>query len=128
MRGGGTGEGSVRWHLATQLLEPSQDVRDRYARLDAAERAGFLRLALDELTGDGPGIQKTPGVCGGSACVRRTRIPVWLLEEGRRSGATDLDFLQSYAGLTATDLVRAWGYVAANSQEIEDELRRQEEA
>ena len=24
-------------------------------------------------------IQKTPGVCGGYACVRQTRIPVWTL-------------------------------------------------
>jgi hypothetical protein len=24
-------------------------------------------------------IRKTPGVCGGGACVGRTRIPVWLL-------------------------------------------------
>ena len=24
-------------------------------------------------------IQKIPGVCGGHACVRNTRIPVWTL-------------------------------------------------
>ena len=34
-------------------------------------------------------IQKTPGVCGGDARVRTTRIPVWLLVLSRRMGRTD---------------------------------------
>ena len=33
-----------------------------------------------------PGIEKTPGVCGGDPCIRQTRIPVWLLEQLRRLG------------------------------------------
>lgn len=32
------------------------------------------------------GVEATPGVCGGSACIAGTRIPVWLLEQGRRLG------------------------------------------
>ncbi len=35
----------------------------------------FRRLALD-LTHEWPGIEKTPGVQGGDACIVRTRIPV----------------------------------------------------
>ena len=31
-------------------------------------------------------IQRTPGVCGGEACVGMTRIAVWMLEEARRAG------------------------------------------
>jgi uncharacterized protein (DUF433 family) len=31
-----------------------------------------MPIATDRIT-------KTPGICGGDACVRGTRIPVWLL-------------------------------------------------
>ena len=34
-------------------------------------------------------IQHTPGVCGGNACIRNTRIPVWTLVSLRSQGATD---------------------------------------
>ncbi len=36
-----------------------------------------------------PLIQKTPGVCGGDACIRNTRIMVWLLVSLKRQGASD---------------------------------------
>lgn len=32
-------------------------------------------------------IRKTSGVCGGYACVRNTRIPVWTLVSLRQQGA-----------------------------------------
>ena len=41
------------------------------------------RLA-QEVSDAWPGIEKTPGVCGGAACIVRTRIPVWVLENYRR--------------------------------------------
>ena len=31
-------------------------------------------------------IQKTPGVIGGDACIRNTRIAVWMLVEAKRLG------------------------------------------
>ena len=37
------------------------------------------------------GIQKTPGVCGGEACVGETRLVVWMLVEARRAGYTDTE-------------------------------------
>jgi uncharacterized protein (DUF433 family) len=40
------------------------------------------------------GIQKTPGVMGGEACIRKTRIPVWLLISYRRQNATDAHILE----------------------------------
>ncbi len=70
------------------------------------------------------GVSKTPGVCGGSACIDRTRIPVWLLEESRRIGITEARLLESYPTLEAADLVSAWAYVAANLPEIEMEIER----
>ena len=42
------------------------------------------------------GIERTPGVCGGDACIAGTRIPVWVLEGFRRLGWTDATILASY--------------------------------
>jgi uncharacterized protein (DUF433 family) len=73
-------------------------------------------------------INKTPGVCGGDACIRKTRIPVWLLVEARQLGISDSDFLDNHPSLTPEDLTAAWAYYEQNKQEIDDALRRQEEA
>jgi uncharacterized protein (DUF433 family) len=43
------------------------------------------QLALAEA--HGKLIRKTSGVCGGAACLRDTRIMVWLLVDLRRQGA-----------------------------------------
>ncbi|MDB5306486.1 MAG: hypothetical protein JWO38_688 [Gemmataceae bacterium] len=51
-----------------------------------------------------PRIQKTPGVMGGEACVRRTRIPVWTLVLARKLGRTDADLLADFPGLVPADL------------------------
>ena len=34
-------------------------------------------------------IRKTPMVCGGDACIRNSRIMVWLLVAFKRGGMTD---------------------------------------
>jgi uncharacterized protein (DUF433 family) len=73
-------------------------------------------------------IQSTPAVMGGDACIRDTRIPVWLLVEYKRQGMTDSELLQSYPSLNAADLIAAWDYFAANSQEIERQMQEHEEA
>lgn len=75
-----------------------------------------------------PGIFKTPGVCGGSACVGRTRIPVWGLEAYRRLGATDAWFLENYPTLTAEQLAQAAAYARANPAEMDEEIRANDEA
>ncbi len=75
-----------------------------------------------------PGIESTPGVCGGSACIVRTRIPVWALEQGRRLGQSEADLLDSYPTLRAEDLVNAWDYVRLHPEEIQSEIRENEEA
>jgi uncharacterized protein (DUF433 family) len=65
------------------------------------------------------GIQKTPGVCGGEACVGETRLAVWMLVEARRAGCTDTEILQDYPGLNAARLANAWAYAASHAEEIE---------
>ena len=64
-------------------------------------------------------IVRTPGVCGGEACIGRSRIAVWMLEEARRQGVGDAELLQDYPGLCMSDLTAAWAYVATHPAEIE---------
>ena len=73
-----------------------------------------------------PGIESTPGVCGGESCIARTRIPVWILEQARRLGASDADLLRAYPTLRAEDLANAWAYVRSHEQAIKDEIRDNE--
>ena len=68
-------------------------------------------------------IQKTPGVVGGDACVRNTRVAVWMLVESKRFGRTDADLLTDYPALTGDDLSAAWAYFAAHPEEIEAAIR-----
>lgn len=67
-------------------------------------------------------IRKTPGVCSGDACVRNTRIMVWLLEAYRRNGLTNAEILGAYPDLTEEDLALAFHYAASNPDEIEESL------
>lgn len=73
-------------------------------------------------------IVRTPGVCGGEACIGMTRIAVWMLEEARRSGVDELDILKDYPGLSVYDLEAAWDYVETHSAEIEQAIRTNREA
>lgn len=86
------------------------------------------RISALEALLRGRGIEKNPGVCGGAACIVRTRIPVWTLEAFRRQGATEAQMLASYPTLNAADLVSAWAYVALNEAEIDAEIRENDEA
>lgn len=98
------------------------------AKLTPREKAELLSLLERETSRVFPGIEKTPGVCGGSACIAGSRIPVWGLEEARRLGANEAQLLLSYTALRAEDLARAWAYVEAHPDEIEQDLRENSEA
>ena len=72
------------------------------------------------------GIEKNQNVMGGVACIRQTRIPVWLLYRARQLGLSESAILMSYPGLTATDLVNAWNYADLNQDEIDSEIEANE--
>jgi len=72
------------------------------------------------------GVERKKGVMGGAACVRGTRIPVWLLYQARQLGLGEGDLLKSYPGLTAEDLVNAWKYAEAHPAEIAADIRDNE--
>ncbi len=67
-------------------------------------------------------VTKTPGVVGGEACIRGTRIMVWLLVYFRRRGQTDSALLNAYPGLTTPDLDAAWDYYRRQPVEIEQAI------
>jgi uncharacterized protein (DUF433 family) len=73
-------------------------------------------------------IQKTPGVCGGDACVRNTRHTVAALVQWRRLGLTDARILEHHPDLTQADLDAAWAYHEQHRQEIDEAIRADEEA
>jgi uncharacterized protein (DUF433 family) len=70
------------------------------------------------------GVTKTPGICGGRACIERTRIPVWLLYEMHENGASDTQLIEQFEGLNQFDLDCAWRYVAQNQSEIDEAIRQ----
>jgi uncharacterized protein (DUF433 family) len=72
-------------------------------------------------------IRKTAGVCGGDACIRNSRIMVWLLVAERRAEKKDQEILRSHPTLTEQDLDAAWKYASQNPEEIELAISRQED-
>jgi uncharacterized protein (DUF433 family) len=86
------------------------------------EKVQVVQLLSQTQTSLIQGIEKTPGVCGGSACVAGIRITVWGLVKSRRIGYSEADLLTSYPTLSATNLANAWTYAAAFSDEIEAEI------
>jgi uncharacterized protein (DUF433 family) len=76
----------------------------------------------------GERIRRTPGVCGGEACIGMTRIAVWMLEEARRQGVKDAELLEDYPSLSADDLSAAWSYVKSHGAEIEMAIQTNDDA
>jgi uncharacterized protein (DUF433 family) len=72
-------------------------------------------------------IQHTPDVCGGNACIRETRIPVWMLVSLRSQGATDQELLKDYPSLTSMDLEAAWDYYKQHKNEINQAIAMQDD-
>lgn len=73
-------------------------------------------------------IRRTPGVCGGEACIGLSRVAVWMLEEAKRSGVGELELLKDYPALSVQDLEAAWAYVNDHREEIDKAIRMNREA
>lgn len=109
-------------------MKNAQAVKDLLSTLSRAEKAELLQWVARDLSDSFPGIESNPNICGGEPCIVRTRIPVWLLEQARRLGASEAEILKCYPSLTAGDLVNAWAYVNAHRVEIDQQIHENEEA
>jgi uncharacterized protein (DUF433 family) len=105
-----------------------QTIERLVSEMTRGEKAELLQLVARDLGDAFPGVESHPEVCGGATCIVRTRIPVWVLEKGRRSGMTEADLLRAYPALRAEDLVNAWSYARAHKDEIDREVAGNEAA
>lgn len=103
-----------------------QKIEAIIAQLSLKDKARLLYQMSKELGETFPGIEKTDGVCGGSACVIRTRIPVWTLVAFKNGGLNEIALLKAYPTLRKQDLNNAWAYYKANTKEVDKEIRENE--
>ena len=105
-----------------------QEAEELLSRMTRAEKAQLLQAVVRDLGDAYPGIESTPGVSGGEPCIVRTRIPVWVLEQARRLGASEADLLRAYPSIRAEDLVNVWAYVRSHRDEIDRQIAENETA
>lgn len=96
------------------------------AEMTPEEKAQLLAELLQYFNIPVLGVTHTPGVCGGRACIRDTRIPVWSIVEAKKMGSTDVELLQSFQGLTAEDITNAMRYYHGHRDEIETDIADQD--
>src|ERR1700676_5263647 len=73
-------------------------------------------------------IEKTPGVCGGRACIAGHRIRVQdIVVLHEMQGMTPKEIIIQYPSITLADVHAALAYYYDNQQEIADELRKADE-
>ncbi len=104
------------------------EVEEMLEKLSRGEKAQLLKKIADDLADAYPGVESLPGVCGGEPCIVRTRIPIWILEQARRTAVSDADLLESYPTLRAEDLANAWAYVRGHRDEIEQQIHDNQDA
>jgi uncharacterized protein (DUF433 family) len=67
-------------------------------------------------------IEHVEGRNGGSAVVKRTRIPVWVIAEYYRAGLTPEEILAHHPQLTLSRVFDALGYFDDHRDEIESDI------
>lgn len=105
-----------------------QELENQLLTRSLSDKAEMVQILTKTLNMSGKGITKTPGVCGGEACIAGTRIAVWLLVEAQQLGISEAQLLQDYPHITAADLVNAWSYADAHDREIAAAIRINNEA
>jgi uncharacterized protein (DUF433 family) len=107
-------------------MSPLADAEALLPKMTPGEKAALLQIVARDLGQSFPGIDKDPAVCGGEACISRTRIPVWTLARARQCGLSEADLLRAYPTLRAEDLANAWSYHHAHLEEIERAIAENE--
>lgn len=105
------------------VLEQAQAL---ISSMTPGEKAQVLQWIVHDFGGAFPGIETTPGILGGEPRIVRTRIPVWLLVQFRKLGASEATILQAYPTLHSEDLANAWSYYRAHQAEIDQQIAENE--
>src|SRR5262249_21725674 len=105
-----------------------KEAEELLSKLTRGEKARLLQIVARDIGDAFPGIDTDPRISGGEACIVRTRIPIWVLEQARRLGTSEADLLRAYPSLRAEDLANAWAYVRAHKDEIDREISENEAA
>ncbi len=63
------------------------------------------------------GVTANPQVCGGSPCIRGTRIPIAIILDGLAEGLTPEQIIDHYPQLAWEDIQAALAYAAELSRE-----------
>lgn len=73
-------------------------------------------------------IEKTPGVCGGRACIAGHRIRVQdIVVWHEKRGYSPDEVVDMFPGITLADVYAALTYYFDNREEIEEEFRKSDE-
>ncbi|MCB0063215.1 MAG: DUF433 domain-containing protein [Caldilineaceae bacterium] len=104
-----------------------RELEQELMALPSVDKARILQTLVADLTDRWPGIEKVASVVDGDACIVRTRIPVWGLEEYRRMGWSDQQILENFPSLSQQDLENAWLYVLSHKEEIDQAIHDNEE-
>jgi uncharacterized protein (DUF433 family) len=73
-----------------------------------------------------PHISKTPGVCGGRACIAGHRVRVLdIVTRHERRGYSPDEVVDMFPGITLAEVYAALTYYFDNRQEIEDEFGKE---
>ncbi|PAX53868.1 DUF433 domain-containing protein [Brunnivagina elsteri] len=104
-----------------------KELEKQLLALTTVEKTQAIQILVQSLTNTWQGIEKTPGVCGGDACIVSTRIPIWSLVNNRDLGMSDAEILKAFPSLSAVDLANSWAYANAHKIEIEEAIRENDE-
>lgn len=96
--------------MNTQL---ANSLAEAVSALSLEDFQGFQAALLKHM------VKKTPGVAGGHACIRNTRIAVWTLISLAQQGMNDEGLMKNFSGLTPFDLLAARVYYQAHQAEID---------
>ena len=67
-----------------------QEAEGLISSMTAGEKAQLLRWLTRDFDGASPGMESDPEVAGGEPCILRTRIPIWVLVQARKLGASEM--------------------------------------
>ena len=114
--GGGSEFGS---YLEAEIGERNMNAKlveslaDAIVALPTEDYALFQEALITKM------VKKTPGVAGGCACIRDTRIAVWTIISLKNQGADETELSLDFPGLTRFDFLAAQAYYQTHRDEIE---------